>query len=105
MYYVEFYRPKSDVSHETFRSVVEETNQQWFAGQPDDRLNLRLARTWRLGHTCPYITIVEIDQASRLDEWTTQCLSDLHSRDLIDRWLGVLDCDACLYEDFGNEQL
>jgi hypothetical protein len=105
MYYVEFYKPRQGISAETFKCVIEETNAAWFTENPQDRPKLRLARTWRLGSGWPYITIIEIDSASRIDEWTHQRMTDARSRSLIEQWLAVVDCDAGLYDDFGYEQL
>jgi hypothetical protein len=104
MYYVEFYSRKPDVDAETFREVVLRTHEYWASANPQDCPKLAIGRTWRLGGP-QYIVVWEIDSAARLDEWTEQRKSDPEARQAIEEWLTVVDCDAGLYEDIGQEQL
>ena len=104
MYYVEFYSRKQHVTPEEFRQTVLRTDAYWAESNPKDRPVLAIGRTWRLGGP-RYIKVWEIPDAARIDEWTEQRLSDPAARQAIEDWLAVVDCDAGLYEDLGNEQL
>ena len=104
MYYIEFYSRKSGVDPERFREVVKRTDSWWIEHNRQDRPILMVGRTWRLGGP-HYMRVWEIDSAARIDEWTEQRANDPEAARLIDEWLSVVDCDAGLYEDLGNEQL
>jgi hypothetical protein len=104
MYYVEFYSRKAGVSAERFRETVKRTDAYWSAANPQDKPVLAIGRTWRLGGP-HYIVVWQIDSAARIDEWNDQRLSDPEARKAIEDWLEVVDCDAGLYEDLGQEML
>ena len=104
MYYVEFYSRKAGVSPERFRETVKRTDAWWAANNPEDRPVLAIGRTWRLGGP-HYIVVWKIDGAARVDEWTQRRLEDPEARRMIEEWLEVVDCDAGLYEDLGEEML
>jgi hypothetical protein len=104
VYYIEFYSRKAGVDPETFREVVQRTDAWWAEANPQDRPVLMVGRTWRLGGP-EYMRVWQIDSAARIDEWTKQRTSDPDAARQIEEWLEVVDCDAGLYEDLGDEQL
>jgi hypothetical protein len=104
VYYVEFYSRKPGVDHRTFQETVLRTDAYWASANPQDRPVIAMARTWRLGGP-HYIVIWEIDSAARIDEWKLQLQSDPEAQRHMEDWLSVVDCDAGLYEQIGDEQL
>jgi hypothetical protein len=104
MYYVEFYSRKPGVSAEQFSETVKRTDAWWAANNPEDRPVLAIGRTWRLGGP-QYIVVWRIGAAARIDEWNERRRTDPEARKAIEDWLEVVDCDAGLYEDFGEEML
>ncbi len=103
MYYIEFYSRKPNVDPQVFHETIRRTDAYWANANPQDRPTLSIGRTWRLGGP-QYINIWEIDSAARLDEWNEQRRRDPEAAANIDLWLSVVDCDAGLYEDIGQEQ-
>ena len=104
MYYAEFYSRRPDVPPEVFRETVRRTDRLWAEGNPQDRPRLALGRTWGLGGP-QYIVIWEIEGFARVDGWTEQVRTDPGSAGLIEEWLTMVECDAGVYEDLGDEQL
>jgi|TARA_B100000315_G_scaffold31854_1_gene26904 hypothetical protein len=105
MYYVEFFRKKSNVSWETFRSVVEGGYKRWVELHPEDAPVLAIGRTWRLGPPdSSYMIVYRIRDFAQLDEWTKSRSSDSDSeKAIMEGTLAVADMDSGVYEDIGME--
>jgi hypothetical protein len=104
VYYVELYSRRPGVSPERLRETVKRTDRLWAEANPKDRPRLALGRTWGLGGP-QYIVVWEIEGFGRVDEWGGQVRTDPGSAGLIEEWLTVVECDAGVYEEIGEEQL
>src|SRR6266545_3313935 len=98
MYYIQFIRPKTGVSAERFRQVLDETGDAWQKAYPEDEQVLFLRRLWRLGEH-EYIKIWRVRDLARLDEWSNLTATEDSAADHISGWLEVVDDVAGVYVD------
>jgi hypothetical protein len=103
LYYVEFYRPRTGIDHDTFRETINRTDKWWIDHGISAKPIVKLARTWRLSGGPDHVVVWPLESFSELDKWTELRNTNAEVRRAIEEWRSVIDIDAGLYADFGEE--